>query len=270
MSQNLIFDRLRQRYLRLKSQQSFQEIPFFFHQEIESILLERLSFFKQKFSHVLVSGQTSHVLQHGLRHQGTENKLFVLANGAHDFVNDESKGYWQQVTIDEEKLPFVPKSFDLVVSCLELQNLNHVSAVLHQNYHILQSPGLYITAFVGGDSFYELRTSLLQAEIELTDGAHPRGHPMIDFETAQQLFTQTPFLQPIVDRQFFTIEYSSMNLLFDDLRRLGARNSLKMRSIIPLHRKILKRAQEIYQDLFSNTQGDLNVTIEIIFLTGWS
>ena len=60
-----------------------------------------------------------------------------------------------------------------------------------------------------------------------------------------------------------------MKLLFDDLKRFGARNSLKVRSVAPLHRKILKRAEEIYKELYSSPQGYLNVTIEIIFLTGW-
>lgn len=250
---------MRQRFLKHKAHQIINHNAFFLHQEIETILKDRLFFIKQKFSRVLISGPTL-TLPENLLSQDYGQDVFVAAN-------TRSQAH---VEIDEEKLPFKPQSFDLIISFLELQDLNYIPMVLVQNRHLLQSPGLYINAFIGGESFHELRTSLLQAEIDLTQGAKPRVHPMIDVETALKLFTQANFTLPVVDRQFFKIQYASLNKIFQDLKFLGARNSLNVRAHAPLHRNILKKTEEIYRNLFSNEEGELILTIEVIFLTGWT
>ena len=258
-SQPVIFDRIRQRFLRHKAYQTIHHDAFFLHQEVEEVLKDRLSFIKQKFSRVLISGPTS-TLSENLLLQGYGQDIFVAAN-----TRSQS-----HLEMDEEKLPFKTPSFDLIVSFLELQDLNYIPVVLVQNRHLLQSPGLDINAFIGGESFHELRTSLLQAEIDLTQGAKPRVHPMIDVETALKLFTQANFTLPVVDRQFFKVQYRSLDQIFQDLKFLGARNSLNVRAHALLHRNILKRAEEIYKNLFSNEEGELTLTVEVIFLTGWA
>ena len=269
----MIFDRPRQLYLKQKALQQNVDSEFFFlYREIELILEERLSFFKQNFPRILISGLTSQDFKNSSFFQKNGQDLSVsLDSFAPSFADDNNNNVaFHALKGDEENLPFEVNSFDLIVSCLQLHHLNRVPETLFQCHHMLKSSGLYLSAFLGGETLYELRTCLMQAELEITKGAKPRIHPMISLETALHLFTSASFKEPLVDRQRFTLTYSCLKTLFKEMKDLGESNSLIQRARTPLHRSILQRAEEIYQNTYANPEGELCVTVEVIFLTGWA
>jgi hypothetical protein len=55
-----------------------------------------------------------------------------------------------------------------------------------------------------------------------------------------------------------------------DLRGMGASNMLCERSRRPLPRRTFQRAAEIYAEEFSNSDGRVEATFEIITLTAWA
>jgi hypothetical protein len=54
-----------------------------------------------------------------------------------------------------------------------------------------------------------------------------------------------------------------------ELKAMGASNMLMERSRIPVSRRLLFRASEIYQERFGLPDGRVPATFEIITLTGW-
>ena len=71
-----------------------------------------------------------------------------------------------------------------------------------------------------------------------------------------------------VDR--ITARYASPFELMHDLRRMGATNPLLERSRRPLRRATLKRMAEIYAERFSDPDGRIRATFEVVWLSGWA
>ena len=55
----------------------------------------------------------------------------------------------------------------------------------------------------------------------------------------------------------------------NELRRMGAGNVLAERRRVPLRRATLLRAAEIYAERFSDADGRVRATFEIVWLSGW-
>jgi hypothetical protein len=55
-----------------------------------------------------------------------------------------------------------------------------------------------------------------------------------------------------------------------DLRRMGATNALLDRRRTPLRRATLLRMAQIYQERFSDADGRVRATFEIVWLSGWA
>jgi SAM-dependent methyltransferase len=171
---------------------------------------------------------------------------------------------------DEEALPFASESFDLAVSALSLQWANDLPGVLVQIRRALAPDGLFLAALVGGQSLTELRTALTAAEAELTGGASPRVAPFVDVRDLGGLLQRAGFALPVTDVEPVIVRYSSMFALMRDLRAMGATNALCERSRVPLRRAVLLRAAEIYAERFSDPDGRLRATFDIVWLSGWA
>jgi len=85
-----------------------------------------------------------------------------------------------RLVADDERLPFAAASLDLVVSTLGLHWTNDVVGALVQARLALKPDGLFVGAFLGGETLTELRQSLIAAEDEVTGGAGQRVSPFAD------------------------------------------------------------------------------------------
>lgn len=177
-------------------------------------------------------------------------------------------GQGPRVVADEERLPFAPGSLDLVVSSLSLHWANDLVGALIQARLALRPDGLFIGTFFGGATLTELRQSLLAAESELSNGAAMRVSPFADASDGGSLLQRAGFALPVTDVDRVTVRYGHPVELLRDLRAMGETNVLMERS--PLTRAVLGRALEIYAERFSDPDGRIRATFEIITVTGWS
>jgi SAM-dependent methyltransferase len=171
---------------------------------------------------------------------------------------------------DEEALPFASASFDLIASALSLQWANDLPGVLVQIRRALAPDGLFLAALVGGQSLHELRTALTSAEAEVTGGASPRVAPFADVRDLGGLLQRAGFALPVTDIEPIVVRYASMFALMQDLRAMGATNALTERSRVPLRRAVLMRAADIYAGHFSDADGRMRATFDIVWLSGWA
>ena len=175
-----------------------------------------------------------------------------------------------RVQADEEQLPFAPGSLDLIVSALALHWTNDLVGALIQIREALRPDGLFIGALFGGSSLVELRQSLLEAEAELSDGVGMRVSPFADALDAAGLLQRAGFALPVADFDRVTVRYAHPLKLVDDLRAMGETNVLIDRSRRPLSRRVLARACEIYAERFSDPDGKVRATFDLIIMTGWA
>jgi SAM-dependent methyltransferase len=175
-----------------------------------------------------------------------------------------------RVVLDEERLPFAAASLDLIVSTLGLHWTNDVVGALIQIRQALKPDGLFVGAFLGGQTLTELRQSLVAAETEILGGAGQRVSPFADMQDAAGLLQRAGFALPVADLDRVKVVYDHPLKLLADLRQMGETNVLAERHPKALTRTLLARAAEIYATRFGDADGRVPATFEIITLTGWA
>jgi SAM-dependent methyltransferase len=175
-----------------------------------------------------------------------------------------------RVGADEETLPFADGSLDLVTSALTLQFVNDLPGTLIQIRRALKPDGLLLAAVVGGESLAELREAIAAAESEIEGGISPRVAPFADVQELGALMQRAGFALPVIDNERLVVRYDSVFALMRDLRRMGATNVLHERRRKPLKRATLRRMTEIYAERFSDADGRLRASFEIVWLSGWA
>jgi SAM-dependent methyltransferase len=175
-----------------------------------------------------------------------------------------------RLALDEEQLPFAPASLDLAVSSLGLHWTNDVVGALIQVRQALRPDGLFIGAFLGGETLTELRQALVAAEMELLGGAGSRVSPFADMRDAASLLQRAGFALPVADVDRVSVTYPHPLALMADLRRMGETNALAERHPHALTRTLLARTAETYLERFGDAEGRVPATFEIVTLTGWA
>jgi hypothetical protein len=161
-------------------------------------------------------------------------------------------------------------SIDLFASALALQWTNDLPGTLIQIRAALKPDGLFLAAMTGGDTLTELRQSLFAAESEVRAGASPRVIPAADVRDLGALLQRAGFALPVVDRDRLTVRYGSAFDLFRDLRAMGASNVLTDRDRRPASRALFLRTAEIYAERFSDPDGRIRATFDVVSMSGWS
>jgi SAM-dependent methyltransferase len=174
------------------------------------------------------------------------------------------------VVIADERLPVTAQSFDLAVSLLALQAANDLPGLLAQIRRALKPDGLFVAALLGGQTLQELRAAFTEAELELRGGASPRVAPFADVRDMGALLQRAGFALPVTDVDTAIVRYADMFGLVRDLRAMGATNALEARERKPLSRALALRAAQIYAERFSDADGRVRATFDIIWLSGWS
>jgi len=93
---------------------------------------------------------------------------------------------------------------------------------------------------------------------------------MADVRDLGQLLQRAGFALPVADRDSLTVRYDSAFGLFADLRAMGASNPLVDRARNPAGRRLFARAAQAYEERFSDPDGRVRATFELIYLAGWA
>ena len=227
-------------------------------------IVERLSVVKRDFRRVLDLGSPRSDVAAALAGALPEAAVTRLT------PVPEPAGRWTRVVGDEERQPFAPGSFDLAVSCLSLHAVNDLPGALVQLRRALKPDGLFLGCLFGGDTLKELRTAMSVAESEVLGGASPRVAPFSDLRDLGGLLQRAGFALPVSDTEPLVVRYGSPFRLFADLRAMGATNALALRHRGPLRRAVLMRAVAVYAERFSDPDGRLRATFDLVWLSGWA
>lgn len=260
-SPSLIFDRalIRRRLLRANAAGAED----FLLRAAADDLCERLSLIKRDFADVVEIGSASPQLSARLAREG--RRIVRLAPLA-QLVG----GAALSVVGDEEALPFAEARFDLAVSALSLHLVNDLPGALIQIRRILKPDGLFLGCLLGGSTLKELRGALGAAETEICGGVSPRVAPFADVRDMGGLLQRAGLALPVADSEPLTVRYRDMFALMADLRAMGATNALHARLRKPALRRLFLRAAEIYAERFSDPDGRVRATLELIFVSGWA
>jgi SAM-dependent methyltransferase len=171
---------------------------------------------------------------------------------------------------DSEVLPLQPESLDLAVSALAFQFVNDLPGVLAQIRRALRPDGLLLAALPGGDTLTELRQSFAAAEAECEGGVSPRVAPFADLRDIGHLLQRAGLALPVTDVDRVVVRYDNAFALMHDLRRMGAANVLIERRRAPTRRATMLRMAQIYAERFSDFDGRIRATFDIVWLSAWA
>ncbi|WP_300540546.1 methyltransferase domain-containing protein [Maricaulis sp.] len=173
------------------------------------------------------------------------------------------------LALDEEALPFAGESLDLVLAPWGLHWTNDLPGVLVQINHALKPDGFFAGALLGGATLTELRQCLMTAESELTGGVSARISPYAGTFDMAALMQRAGFAMPVADIDRVTVRYDNIFALMNDLRGMGETSVLAERPK-PATRALFFRAGEIYREKFSDPDGRIRATFEIVHAAGWA
>jgi SAM-dependent methyltransferase len=197
-----------------------------------------------------------------------ENIDYKIKNNFHGLLSINNDGNNANVSIDEEKLPFKNGCLDLIISNLNLHSTINLGKLLLEINKILMPDGLFIGSMFGRETLNELRYSLLSAETEITGKTYPRIIPFTDIRTSGDLLYKSGFKLCVSDIDRIILKFDQPIDLIHQLRSMGETNYLNI-DRLPINRNVWNRACKIYKNNFSNEQGLIEATFDIITLTGW-
>ncbi|MEM1040620.1 MAG: methyltransferase domain-containing protein [Pseudomonadota bacterium] len=168
-----------------------------------------------------------------------------------------------------DALNLKPASVDLVLAPLGLHWSNDLPGTLVQIARALRPDGLFMAALPGPLTLQELRECLLEAEAETTGGAARRVDPFAEVRDAGGLLQRAGFALPVSDQETLTLRYDGLEGLIKDLRAFGATSRLSAPAPT-INRKTWESAKQLYRERFSDPDGRVRATFQIIWLSAWS
>ena len=266
---SFIFDRALVRKRRARAALRFADFAFL-KDAISADICDRLEPINRSFPAVLeLCAQGGRFAQALAKRPDVQNRVgFLVQTDSASASLREAGG--AAVAADEERLPFAPESFDLIVAAGGLHWVNDLPGLLIQARSLLKPDGLFLGAMFGAGTLTELRECLLAAEAELTGGAAARVSPFADAQDLAGLLQRAGFALPVSDTDVRTVRYRNPARLLDDLRGMGETAASSMRPRRSLSRVIIARAMELYGERFADPDGKVRATFNVVTATGWA
>ncbi|KKB07579.1 hypothetical protein [Devosia chinhatensis] len=215
-------------------------------------LADRLGTYRRTFTSAVLIGPDAQLLP----------QRFATADAPIDMQRIEA--------FDGREFPAIPDGLhDLIVSLLHLQAVNDVPGHLARLRKSLRPDGLFMAAFLGGESLTELREAFLSADVTISGGASARVAPMAQVRDAGALLQRAGFALPVADVETHRVRYATPFALIAELKRLGASNPLADRSRRFATRTLISAAAQAYAAHDSDTDGRVRATLEIVWIAGW-
>lgn len=282
--------KLQQRQRAAKNVTESRQVEYL-RDEVALRMIERLAFISREFPRVLDFGSGAGNLEKMLCENDTPDRELVQSRLKHITMFDSCKEMLyrdsnpdefifnstldiDRVVGDEESFVLAngsrlqSNSFDAVLSNMSMHWINDLPGVLSRIQDVLVPDGMFMASMLGGDTLFELRTSLQLAELERQGGVSPRVSPLADVKDMGALMQKAKYNLLTVDVDDIIVSYPDIFTLINDIQAMGESNSVLSRQPF-IHRDVLLAAEAIYRSLHGNDDGSIPATFRIIYLIGW-
>lgn len=175
------------------------------------------------------------------------------------------------IQCDEECLPLKENSMDLVMSCATLHWVNDLLKCFQDVRKILKPNSPFLGVIFGGETLYELRSSLQLAELERLSGFSSHVAPKTTGQDISRLLQMSGFQLITVDMSQIKIRYPSIFELMFDLQGMGE-NNCSLIGAKHIDKDVLMASAAIYQSLYGNDdiESGIPATFQLIHFVGWN
>ena len=162
---------------------------------------------------------------------------------------------------DAENLPLRGKYFDLVFSSLMLQWCGNPESAFREVWRVMKPSSLFLFATLGPDTLKELR--------DCWNAVDTLSHvnEFADMHEVGDLLVLCGFEAPVLEMEYFTLNYADVFSLMRDLKRLGAVNINMGRRLSLTGKGRMRQLVQEYERW--RNAGRLPATYEVIFGHAW-
>ncbi|KAK6510347.1 hypothetical protein TWF506_009461 [Arthrobotrys conoides] len=271
--------------------------------EVANRLVERLYDINRSYEHVLDLGAGACHLARALHRPCTGLEPFasrikhltstelssklLYRDSDSDIIPSKSPMELTRLAQDEETVLLAPPSqgglfesntFDAVISCGSLHWINDLPSVLSGISRVLKPDSPFLCAMFGGDTLYELRTSLQLAGMDRLGGVSPHVSPLADVRDMGGLLQRAGYKLITIDIDDIIVDYENVFALIKDLQAMGEANTVlgRRKSLAGLSKDVLIGLEGIYKELHgraedggSGGEAGIPATFRIIYMIGW-
>jgi malonyl-CoA O-methyltransferase len=156
---------------------------------------------------------------------------------------------------------YADESFDLIIAHFALLREREPMHLLQEMYRVLRDKGLLMLTSLGPDTFFELNNSFLTVDQFF------HVHPFVDMHDVGDWMRQLHFVDPVMDREEIVLAYDQLELLFDDIKAVGAANVHEARRRSLFSPKQWQQMMAHYHTL--KTEDYYPATLEVIYGHAW-
>lgn len=250
------------------------EVYDYLKNEIGYRLADRIFDIKRKFKLAADVGCSRGYVAKHVSPTSVEELILCDSNKKHlDSIETQDGLKIRKQIINEENIEFEPDSLDLVISSLTLHWINDLPGAFKRILHGLKQDGVLIAAVFGGDTLFELRSSLQLAELERRGGLSPHISPFTHVRDIGGLLNRAGFTMLTIDTDEIIVSYPSMFELMCDLKGMAENNAAVNRTI-HLNRETQFAAAAIYEELYGKYDPEkdstsIPATFQVINMLGW-
>lgn len=221
-------------------------------------MMDRLSLVDRSFSDaVALFGRTPYLASR-LRESGKAKSVVRIEESVSIGLPDR--------IATPDKLDLEIESCDLILAPLMLHWSHDLPGAFIQLARALRPDGLLMAVLPAPGTLSELRGALIGAESEISGGAASRIDAFTDIQSAGSLLQRAGLALPVVDQETVTVRYDTLLALVRDLRRFGVSGTT---GLPPLGKAALPLASEIYARDYSDTDGRIRASFNVISLAAW-
>ena len=175
-----------------------------------------------------------------------------------------------RVITDSEVLDIEDGAHDLVIHAMALHWAGDPVGQIIQARRGMQPDGLFIAAFLAGQTLAPLRAAMAEAEAAEAGGLSPRVLPMGEIRDLGGLLSRAGLALPVADAVPLEVSYENTLALMRDLRAMGEANAMAGRVRHFTRRSVLLRAATLHDEATRAGDGRIRAMFETVFLTGWA
>lgn len=167
---------------------------------------------------------------------------------------------------DGERLPFVDKCFDLVVSTSTYQWLNPLDRAFSEARRVLRPGGRFLFALFGEATLFELKESYRRA-LRLHGGGEDRTHRFVSRDETLAALERAGFNGGRVDSERELELHADVPGLLRSLKGIGAANASTVSVRGLSGRQVTTAMIELYRDVYGLEAG-IPATYEVLYGEG--
>lgn len=168
---------------------------------------------------------------------------------------------------DDQPFGLPERSIDMCVSNLSMHWVNDLEKTMLSIRKSLKRDGFLLLSMFGGNTLYELRSSLTMVQTEMLGGVSSHVSPMVDGAGISTLLLQSGFNLPSIDLDRHVLMFETPFHVMEHLGATGEGACHLTRKALP--RDVLAGTAAVYQAMYEKN-GLIPATFEIFQAIGWS